>query len=114
MDNKKFVTLILFILTYDVLKYDTRYVLMCLMEYQYMFKLEETFNVSPYCFYEKFDINRKKLAHILEYLNKAGWITCTEEEKYYTVTINYEKIENVRTCAINYYKKMKEKQFIKN
>lgn len=107
MDSKKFVTLILFILTYEVLNKDTRYVLMALMECQNLFKQETTFKIYPSFLKVKFDISTEKLSHILDYLNKAGWITLNCIENYYEVTVNYEKIENVRTAVINYNRSKK-------
>ncbi len=105
MDGKKFIQDLMFIFTYDVLNKDTRYTLMSLMQCQNMFKAETTVNIFPWFMKQKFDIPTEKLDYILEYLHNAGWITANHFEKYYEVTINYDKIEKVRTAIINYKKK---------
>ena len=105
MDSKKFIQNFMFIFTYEVLNKDTRYVLMALMECQNLFKEETTVKIYPSFMKIKFDMPSEKLEYILDYLNKAGWITLNSIETYYEVTINYEKIEKVRTAVINYNKK---------
>lgn len=93
MDKKTFFKLFMWVFTNKNLLKDTRYVLMAIMEYQNMFKLEETFTLYSATMFTYFGLRSETLDYVINYLKNRGWLESKKEENNYLITINYNKIE---------------------
>lgn len=93
MDKKTFFKLFMWVFTNKNLLKDTRYVLMAIMEYQNMFKLEETFTLYGATMFTYFGLRNETLDYVINYLTNRGWMESKKEENNYLITINYNKIE---------------------
>lgn len=107
MDKKQFLRTYTFVHTYEKLRMGTRWVLMSLMEYQNIFGLEDTFTVYPATLKQIFDIDQEKFENIADYLKNYNWITFVNNENNYTISINYDRIDERRNNIISYRSKKK-------
>lgn len=96
IDYKNFTKLFYFIFCHNKLQKNTRYVLMGLMEYQNIFKLEENFELHPLSFERMFDVEPSQLEYVLSYLKYRRWVESEKTENGYLITINYKNLEEYR------------------
>ena len=111
MDNKTQFKALLFIQSYNVFKYPTRWVLMSLIRYQQIFNLEDTFVLNTISLKSLFDIEPSKLDRYLDYFKNGNWLSYSKQDNdKYNVTINYEKIIKRRNDVIFYSNLKKNKK----
>lgn len=95
MNGKDFMRLFFMIFNCKKLYSRTRYILCSIIEYQNIFSRDNfKFNLLFTKYWEMYNINYDELKYHLTYYQKKNWISMTEKNFGWEITINYNELEN--------------------